>query len=884
MHSGKSGAALRSAVVRIRNKDHEQHLEISQTPRQIWLQLRGDREDVSKAKEYVRGLCDPELQKEERYPADMHCIFAGARGLFLDRLVRDTSAEVVVPEPGHLRLLGRAEPVVMAQSRVQQFVTLFQEKRSLPGDREPAVKRAFKSFVEERDDKFTMELLLLPSALKEELLGLAHSSPSNPTLHPGVLEIEQDRSQSSTPVTELSNRILDTSFEDRGSAATVAEGAKVAGGAGSAPEVVLLNGTRPSHKRRSSESETRDTKRQYSLERREESPDRARERDRSKTPVPSASLSLSANANATVAPIVLDPSEGDDGEAVSPETNLRCLVNFFRTMGYQQEVVERVVTETGQTEDTFLILEKIVEETKRCEERSKGGVKDRWSRSSLASPEDSSSSLMSAASRVRDERELSRVLVDVGTSKENIKPDQGGGKGSGLGHRRQCSSSEARTQQAVTIKRSSSAQGGAGTYEVITIDDEEDAAPAGARPSWAATTSHLECPSASRMDCLARGGSSASQRDFLLRGGTQTLGGSVKVESVMALRSTPQWLSAAAASLASGPGAAQPLPRPSSSAYQTVGHHQFRAKTPPSSQPPPPVTGLNRFHQSLRTPYTLKLPNEPGSPELRHVIIDGSNVAMAHGLHRFFSCRGIALAVETFWRRGHRNITVFVPQWRQKRDRLTTEQHFLNQLEDLRLLSFTPSREVCGQRISSHDDRFLLHLAEKTDGIIVTNDNLRDFVDASDTWRRIIQERLLQFTFVEDHFMIPDDPLGRNGPHLNDFLRGSRPPRPPCVPLRSTCPPSSSRCASRPCTRPHRPPPPRRGPLPRGCPSMSGPPPRRSPSPSPSPPPQRSAAETSELKRKLYDIFPDQKQRIDRILNDNPYMRDLNALSGLLLG
>lgn len=37
------------------------------------------------------------------------------------------------------------------------------------------MKRAFKCFVEERDDKYTMELLLLPSALKEELLGLAHS-------------------------------------------------------------------------------------------------------------------------------------------------------------------------------------------------------------------------------------------------------------------------------------------------------------------------------------------------------------------------------------------------------------------------------------------------------------------------------------------------------------------------------------------------------------------------------------------------------------------------------------------------------------------------------------------------------------------------------------
>lgn len=54
--------------------------------------------------------------------------------------------------------------------------------------------------------------------------------------------------------------------------------------------------------------------------------------------------------------------------------------------------------------------------------------------------------------------------------------------------------------------------------------------------------------------------------------------------------------------------------------------------------------------------------------------------------------------------------------------------------------------------------RFMLHLAEKTDGIIVTNDNLRDFVDTSDTWRRIIQERWLlciqlseSFTYVRHY-------------------------------------------------------------------------------------------------------------------------------------
>lgn len=58
---------------------------------------------------------------------------------------------------------------------------MVQEKRSLPSDKEPAVKRTFKSFVEERDDKYTMELLLLPSALKEELLGLAQSPTSTNT-------------------------------------------------------------------------------------------------------------------------------------------------------------------------------------------------------------------------------------------------------------------------------------------------------------------------------------------------------------------------------------------------------------------------------------------------------------------------------------------------------------------------------------------------------------------------------------------------------------------------------------------------------------------------------------------------------------------------------
>uniref|UniRef100_A0A8D3ATR9 NEDD4-binding protein 1 n=1 Tax=Scophthalmus maximus TaxID=52904 RepID=A0A8D3ATR9_SCOMX len=692
------------------------------------------------SQEYVRGLCDPELHKDERYPVDMHCIFAGARGLFLDRLVRDTSAEVQVPEPGRLRLLGRAESVVMAQSRVQQFVALFQEKQILPSDREPAVKRAFKSFVEERDDKYTMELLLLPSALKEELLGLVFKGNFDYFFFPSL----------QAPLNQ-------TLFEERGFGVGTAGGGAVkvggGGGIGLGPDAILLNGTRPSHKRRSSESETRDTKRQYSLERRDESPERARERERQR----------------------------GDREGRGAGSSCRSKT----TMGYQQEVVERVVKETGQTEDTFLVLEKIVEETKRCEKGSKGEAKERLL-NSMRSPD-----TPKIIEQNNQDVDLAACLCMI--------------------------------------------------------------------QFWMTNVLHLTSFHLSPRVTFH-----------------SYLGSHDNYQCLLQILHLPHFI----LHLSAQSGYRHPA-----SPYQTIGHmglHGGGARAPPTNNPPaPPVTGLARFHQSLRTPYTLKLPNEPGRPELRHIIIDGSNVAMAHGLHRFFSCRGIALAVETFWRRGHREITVFVPQWRQKRDRLTTEQHFLNQLEDLRLLSFTPSREVCGQRISSHDDRFLLHLAEKTDGIIVTNDNLRDFVDTSDTWRRIIQQRLLQFTFVEDHFMIPDDPLGKRGPHLDNFLRKDN---------RCVCPVYVQALHSA-----HRTPAPStpRPPTPLTPHSTahwphSGPPEwhptRRSPSPSPSPPPQRSPGETSDLKRKLYDIFPDQKQRIDRILSDNPYMRDLNALSGLLLG
>ncbi|XP_061649373.1 probable ribonuclease ZC3H12C [Phyllopteryx taeniolatus] len=159
---------------------------------------------------------------------------------------------------------------------------------------------------------------------------------------------------------------------------------------------------------------------------------------------------------------------------------------------------------------------------------------------------------------------------------------------------------------------------------------------------------------------------------------------------------------------------------------------------------------------------------------LRPVVVDGSNVAMSHGNKEVFSCQGIQLAVDWFLERGHSDITVFVPAWRKEQSRpdaLITDQDVLRQLEKDKILVFTPSRRVQGRRVVCYDDRFIVKLAYESNGIIVSNDNYRDLANEKPEWKKFIDERLLMYSFVNDKFMPPDDPLGRHGPSLENFLR-----------------------------------------------------------------------------------------------------------------
>uniref|UniRef100_A0A8C5WX20 RNase NYN domain-containing protein n=1 Tax=Laticauda laticaudata TaxID=8630 RepID=A0A8C5WX20_LATLA len=366
--------------------------------RKIWLQLQGSQENLHRAKEYIKGLCAPELQEEIEYPKDMQCIFLGAHGLFLDCLIRGTSASLTFLCPGTLLISGLAEAFVMAHSRIQEFVGKHQKNPKLPEEREAQVKRSFRELVENYDDKHAMDLLILPTSVKEELLCL-------------VKEIQE---------------------EDK-------EGQR--------------NGYRTP----------------FSFGR-------------------DCSLGWEANVNS-----------GRSG---------------------------------SQNRATILNHGESSQQKAHPEERWNGVLSNHKG-------------------------------VHVPASNPRVSP-------------------------------------------------------------------------------------TANFLSSLLDSEVSQLTKSASVEAL----------------------------------------HQASVST---------VTGAQRFEEALQTEFKLKLANTPGKKNLRMVIIDGSNVAMMHGLNQFFSCRGIALAVQYFWDRGHREVNVLVPAYRMEEDSNVRERHFLTELHNLRILSLTPSRKIDGR-------------------------------------------------------------------------------------------------------------------------------------------------------------------------------------------
>uniref|UniRef100_A0A8D2J5M1 Uncharacterized protein n=1 Tax=Varanus komodoensis TaxID=61221 RepID=A0A8D2J5M1_VARKO len=104
--------------------------------------------------------------------------------------------------------------------------------------------------------------------------------------------------------------------------------------------------------------------------------------------------------------------------------------------------------------------------------------------------------------------------------------------------------------------------------------------------------------------------------------------------------------------------------------------------------------------------------------------------------------------------------------------------------------------------------------------------------------------RLLQYIFVGNIFMVPDDPLGRGGPTLVEFLK-KNPRKPPG--------------------------------------SSSGDPRRAPHDGTAKKETSRPAAETERLRRDLLEIFTGQDMKVDFVLMREPSCCDLNKLSEAIL-
>ncbi|NWU89342.1 N4BP1 protein, partial [Upupa epops] len=859
----------------------------------IWVQLAGGGKAVRSAKEYIKGLCEPELEEKEFYPKDMHCIFVGAQSLFLNSLIQDTCADITVLEIGSLSIKGSAEAVVMAQSHVQQFVKLFENNESLVSDNESEIKKQFRQFVEAHADKYTMDLLILPSSLKRELLSLTETecceadstiidltrseSPTElfqkkaskaiATNRDGRASGEEARNNAGTPVSELTKQ-MDAVFSDAPEKSFVPINVVPLLEAGVSKE-------RQSCKRRSSDDEERLPKKQFSLETEQEAKP--------------ASYGSFSDSDGVIDLRSDSYSESHDpsyylkeGDNISEEMEYKILVNFFRTMGYSQNIVENVIDNLGKSVEPLTLLEEIEKENKKFKKEHKessqnpGTVNPSLGSNMISSQMQEGKGITRSESPLKSSPISKEMKIEYHKMRDsrNMQVDA-----EDKAHKPPSSSKHS----AVCYKEGdtcfSGKTHGSGSSDVETDGHE--------------SFSTIQAEALKDVEFVARGSSDVQHISSKTKMASQqkSTGPSTRLNSHPGVEDQLGYCSSSQVRSPS-----QYLSRTSDSENPVLEQVFFSQMYPSGSDkdtvdecrhhPDPSVTGVQRFLESLKKPYKLELKNEPGKPFLKHIIIDGSNVAISHGLRKFFSCRGIAIAVDYFWKRGHRNITVFVPQWRTRRDPSHTEQKFLTQLQDVGILSLTPARMVLGARIAAHDDRFLLHLADKTGGIIVTNDNFREFVTESLAWREIIQKRLLQYTFAGDIFMVPDDPLGRNGPRLDDFLRSegySRGFQSAPKPLQYSGQDSSETSFFKPGTDPSstnqqlgrvhddR--------------ALTWLPLETNMEPCLATPPQRSASETIQLREALIKIFPDdeQRQKIDQILADHPFMRDLNALSAMVL-
>ncbi|CAF3370658.1 unnamed protein product [Rotaria socialis] len=202
----------------------------------------------------------------------------------------------------------------------------------------------------------------------------------------------------------------------------------------------------------------------------------------------------------------------------------------------------------------------------------------------------------------------------------------------------------------------------------------------------------------------------------------------------------------------------------------------------PTKQPLVQLSMKPPVHPIVQPPVqpSIQLPLQPAQRQpiiLRHVVLDGQNVGRnSNDYNRSFCWCRLSNAINYFKNRGHENIIAFLPLYYREfsnkqlsANDANRERQTRDNLINSRYIAFTPSRYNNGKRLTNYDDRFILQYAADNDGVVVSNDNFRD-LQHERSFQFIINNRILPFATINDTFMPATDPLGRNGPNLDEFL------------------------------------------------------------------------------------------------------------------
>ena len=154
-------------------------------------------------------------------------------------------------------------------------------------------------------------------------------------------------------------------------------------------------------------------------------------------------------------------------------------------------------------------------------------------------------------------------------------------------------------------------------------------------------------------------------------------------------------------------------------------------------------------------------------------MIDGLNICHEYSKHLIginFSAEGLNVAYEHFKKLGYEDEKIVIIM-KQIPQRYNSERIIAQKLEDKNVLHYAPSRRSGQSFIQSDDDLFILKTAKILNAIVLSNDQFQKEKKTHPEYSNVIENCVLQPRFISGKLILPDDPLGKNGPKLEEFLR-----------------------------------------------------------------------------------------------------------------